>query len=94
MPFDSMTNAKITNVTFLDLETSPYGIYELVRIMLCDHPQRQENICRGRGTRKKVQVQDGFYYSVVIALTEYTIPYIHNTIPLIALLSNFKSPVQ
>ena len=39
---------------FLDLETSPYGIYELVRIMLCDHPQRQENICRGRGTRKKV----------------------------------------
>jgi hypothetical protein len=48
------SNAKITNVTFLDLETSPYGIYELVRIMLCDHPQRQENICRGRGTRKKV----------------------------------------
>lgn len=34
--------------------TSRYGIYELVRIMLCDHPQRQENICRGRGTRKKV----------------------------------------
>jgi len=28
MPFDSMTNAKITNLTFLDLETSPYGIYE------------------------------------------------------------------
>ena len=54
MPFDSMTNAKITNATFLDLETSPYGIYEWVRIMLCDHLQRQENICRGRGTRKKV----------------------------------------
>lgn len=36
MPFDLMSIARITNVIFLDLKTSPYGICDLERIMICD----------------------------------------------------------